>query len=140
MHTVTSAADELDAHALQVRVRELESLLKISEARCAKLEYKLQDLLRRIFDPKNEKLNPAQRALFGLPEAGASASPVPTTAAPGTSTDACAKRKKGGGRRPPPENLPVRREVIDLPLLPHDFARLHPQTDQITGRESSPSF
>jgi hypothetical protein len=51
-------------------VRELESLLKISEAHCAKLEYKLQDLLRRIFDPKNEKLNPAQGALFGLPESG----------------------------------------------------------------------
>jgi hypothetical protein len=31
-----------------VRVRELESLLKLSEARCAKLQYKLQDLLRRI--------------------------------------------------------------------------------------------
>jgi hypothetical protein len=25
------------------------------------------------------------------------------------------KRKKGGGRRPKPQNLPVRREVIDLP-------------------------
>src|SRR5207253_4950464 len=92
-----------------------ESLLKISEARCAKLEYKLQDLLRRIFDPKNEKLNPAQRALFGLPEAGTSAPPAPATAASGAATAAGAKRKKGGGRRPPPENLPVRREVIDLP-------------------------
>src|SRR5271170_6627220 len=115
MHTAISALDELDAPALRVRMRELESLLKISEARCARLEYKLQDLLRRIFDPKNEKLNPAQRALFGLPEAGASVPSVPTTAASGTSTDAHAKRKKGGGRRPPPENLPVRREVIDLP-------------------------
>ncbi len=54
----------------EVRVRELESLLKLSEARCTKLEYKLQDLLRRVFGPKNEKLNPAQRALFGIPGAG----------------------------------------------------------------------
>jgi transposase len=115
MHTATSAQDELDAPALRVRVRELESLLKISEARCAKLEYKLQDLLRRIFDPKNEKLNPAQRALFGLPEAGASLPPAQATVASGAATAASAKRKKGGGRRPPPENLPVRREVIDLP-------------------------
>ena len=107
MHTVTSAADELDAHALQVRVRELESLLKISEARCAKLEYKLQDLLRRIFDPKNEKLNPAQRALFGLPEAGASASPVPTTAASGTSTDGLCEAQEGR-RTPPPSREPPR--------------------------------
>jgi hypothetical protein len=110
-----TAAPRNETQALQVRVRELESLLKISEARCAKLEYKLQDLLRRIFDPKNEKLNPAQRALFGLPEAGASPPPAQATAASGAATAASAKRKKGGGRRPPPENLPVRREVIDLP-------------------------
>lgn len=115
MHTAASVLDEIDAPALRVRVRELESRLKISEARCAKLEYKLQDLLRRIFEPKNEKLNPAQRALFGLPEAGAAAPPVQTTAVSGSSSSTSAKRKKGGGRRPHPENLPVRREVIDLP-------------------------
>jgi len=96
-------------------VRELESLLKLSEARCAKLEYKLQDLLRRIFDPKNEKLNPVQLALFGLPEAGTSAPPAQATAASGAAIAASGKRKKGGGRRPHPQNLPVRREVIDLP-------------------------
>jgi hypothetical protein len=44
-------------------------LLKLSEARCAKLEYKLQDLLRRVYGPKNERLNPDQRALFGIPAA-----------------------------------------------------------------------
>jgi transposase len=114
MPTLTSAL-QTDREALQTRVRELESLLKISEARCAKLEYKLQDLLRRIFNPKNEKLNPAQRALFGLPEAGASPPPAQTAAGSATSTATGAKRKKGGGRRPHPQNLPVRREVIDLP-------------------------
>jgi hypothetical protein len=62
----------------------------------------------------NKKLNSAQRALFGLPEAGA-ASPVQLAARSGTSTAAGAKRKKGGGRRPKPQNLPVHREVIDLP-------------------------
>src|SRR5579862_5963783 len=108
-----TASPPNETEALQIRVRELESLLKISEARCAKLEYKLQDLLRRIFDPKNEKLDPAQRALFGLPEAGACPAPAQAVTA-SVATAASVKRKKGGGRRPPPENLPVRREVIDL--------------------------
>ena len=115
MHTATSAPDELDVHSLQVRVRELESLLKLSEARCAKLQYKLQDLLRRIYGPKNEKLNPDQRALFGIPVPGeclAALQPTTTSEATGA---AGRKRKKGGGRRPKPQNLPVRREVIDLP-------------------------
>jgi transposase len=114
MQPATSASDELDAQTLLARVRQLESLLKISEARCAKLEYKLQDLLRRIFDPKSEKLNPDQRALFGILEPAAvavPAQPATTSEASGIQT----KRKKGGGRRPKPQNLPVRREVLDLP-------------------------
>jgi transposase len=51
---------------------------------------------------------------FGLREDGA-AIPPPLAAASETSIAAAAKRKKGGGRRPKPQNLPVRREVIDLP-------------------------
>ena len=55
-----------DPEVLLARIRELESRLKISEARCGNLEYKLQDLLRRIYSPKSEKLNPAQWALFEI--------------------------------------------------------------------------
>jgi transposase len=112
--STAAATAQTDRDALLARVRQLESQLKNSEARCAKLEYKLQDLLRRIFNPKSEKLNPAQQALFGLLETGAVV-PVPLLTASETSTAAAAKRKKGGGRRPKPQNLPVRREVIDLP-------------------------
>jgi transposase len=115
MRTATSAPDELDAHPLQVRVRELESLLKLSEARCAKLEYKLQDLLRRVYGPKNESLNPDQRALFGIPAPGEILEPVQPTRTSEASGAEGTKRKKRGGRRPKPQNLPVRREVIDLP-------------------------
>ena len=50
MHTVTATPQDLDREALLSRVRELESLLKNSEARCAKLQYKLDDLLRRMFN------------------------------------------------------------------------------------------
>jgi transposase len=105
--------DPNDCEALRCRVRELQSLLRLSEARCAKLEYKLQDLLRRVFGAKNEKLNPAQRVLFGLSEADklSAAAPAATTRALSTG----APRKKRGGRRPKPEHLPIVREVIDLP-------------------------
>lgn len=113
MATATSA-DPIDFEALRSRVRELESLLKISEARCAKLEYKLQDLLRRVFSAKSEKLNPAQRLLFGLPEADALSVLSPPAASSATTTTASASGKKRSGRRPKPDNLPVVREVIDL--------------------------
>ncbi len=95
-------------------VRALQSELKISNLRCARLEYKMRDLLRRIYDAKSEKLNPAQRLLFGiLAEApiGAAASTSVNTKQSATAVP----KKRGGGRRPKPENLPVRRRVIDLP-------------------------
>ena len=111
MHTVTATPQDLDREALLSRVRELESLLKNSEARCAQLQYKLDDLLRRMYGPKSEKLNPAQRLLFGLTEQPGML-PTPPRSAAGTGGS---RRKRSGGRRTPPQNLPVQREVIDLP-------------------------
>ena len=67
---------------------EVESLLKHSEARCAKLQYKLDDLLRRMFNPKSEKLNPTQRLLFGLTEQPAML-PTPPRSAAGTGCSVC---------------------------------------------------
>jgi transposase len=111
-HTNTPV-DELDAW--KARARELESLLKHWELRYAKLEYKHNDLLRRIFGPKNEALSPDQRALFGIGVAPLQ-SPPPSNATPQASaTSATKPKRKGGGRRPKPENLPVHREVIELP-------------------------
>ena len=48
--------EQHDPQILLARIGELESRLKLSEARCEKLQYKLQDLLRRIYSPKSEKL------------------------------------------------------------------------------------
>jgi transposase len=104
-----------DPQVLLARIRELESRLRISEARCGKLEYKLHDLLRRIYSPKNEKLNPAQWALFEV--AGADPAFIQelkkSASTAGSSSEA--RRHRSGGRRRAPENLPVKREVIDLP-------------------------
>lgn len=109
-----ASALTIDPAALQSRVRELESLLKLSEARCAKLEYKLQDMQRRIFGPKSEKLNPAQRLLFGLLESSEVLRPAQPTQSAAKQLPA-SRRRTGGGRRNAPAHLPVHREVIDLP-------------------------
>jgi hypothetical protein len=102
-----------DLVALQAMVRELQSKLKFSDLRCEKLEYKLRDLIRRVYGEKSEKLSPAQRLLFGvLEEQAIVASTQPALLCEVKKT---ASRRKGGGRHPKPENLPVRREVIDLP-------------------------
>src|ERR1700676_1910914 len=103
-----------DVTALQAMVRALQSELKISNLRCARLEYKMRDLIRRIYDAKSEKLNPAQRLLLGILDA-APIEPPATSTAPNDPQSSRPNKKRGGGRRPKPENLPVRRRVIDLP-------------------------
>jgi len=116
MTKTTHLTDSLPAEvtALQAMVRTLQSELKISNLRCARLEYKMRDLIRRIYDAKTDKLNPAQRLLFGILDE----TPI-EAAAPSTATNdqqaSRANKKRGGGRRPKPENLPVRRRIIDLP-------------------------
>jgi len=115
----SSTADALPAEvtALQSMVRALQSELKISNLRCARLEYKMRDLLRRIYDAKSEKLNPAQRLLFGiLDEAPIALVPGSTVSTDKQASSASAKRRGGGGR-PKPENLPIRRRLIDLPAV-----------------------
>lgn len=104
-----------DVATLQALVRELQSQLKISNLRGDRLEYKLRDLIRRMYGAKTEKLNPAQRLLFGILEEQQMAAALLPAASNNTQTMASAGKKKGGGRRPKPENLPIRRQLIDLP-------------------------
>jgi transposase len=100
--------------ALKARVKELESLLQISELRCAKLDYRLRDLLDRLYAPKGDSLNPAQKLLFGLIDTD-EVIQAPLAEAVKKDHTASGKTHQGGGRYPKPENLPVVRQVIDLP-------------------------
>src|SRR5580704_7119191 len=104
-----------DVSALQALVRELRSELKISNLRCARLEYKMRDLIRRMYDAKSEKLNPAQRLLFGILDETPIVPPAASTAPNDTQVSTGSTKKRGGGRKPKPENLPLRRRFIDLP-------------------------
>ena len=93
-----------------------------------KLQHQLEQLLRRIYGRKSEKLDPNQLFLFArelLETAGddpaAAGEPTP---APSQETVPAAKpappKKPGHGRKPLPKHLPRRREVHDVPaeLLP----------------------
>jgi len=104
-----------DVTMLQALVRELQSQLKISNLRGDRLEYKLRDLIRRMYGAKSEKLNPAQRLLFGILEENQVAAALLPISTNNTQTTTGLGRKKGGGRNPKPENLPIRRQLIDLP-------------------------
>jgi transposase len=107
----TPITDEL--FALRARVKQLESLLQNSELRNAKLDYRLRDLLDRLYGPKGDTLNPAQKLLFGLIDTDEL--PTPPSESEKKADTATSKKKKGGGRLPKPDNLPVVRKVIDLP-------------------------
>jgi transposase len=127
-----------DVTALQALVRELRSELKISTLRCARLEYKMRDLIRRLYGPKSEKLNPAQRLLFGILDEASLEPPATGTAPNEQSASIGAKKKRGGGRKPKPENLPVRRRLIDL--LPEQKEGLVKIREEITEQiEYQPS-
>jgi transposase len=127
-----------DVAALQALVRELQSELKISTLRCARLEYKMRDLIRRMYGPKSEKLNPAQRLLFGILDETPIEAPATGTASNDKSASTATTKKRGGGRKPKPENLPVRRRLIDL--LPEQKEGLVKIREEITEQiEYQPS-
>ena len=93
------------------RLREENRLLQFAKTRA---EEKLKDLLRRFFGPKSEKMDPAQLRL--ALESIQADEVLVEEEPPAPQAEPSAPRKHhGGGRRPVPENLPVVREVIDVP-------------------------
>ena len=119
-----------DTATLQTLVRDLQSQLKMSNLRADRLEYKLRDLIRHMYGAKTEKLNRAQRLLFGILEESVVAAEVPPASSAHTSSAAGTSKKKGGGRKPKPENrLHLVRPVYAHPKKEHApiVAALPPQ-------------
>ncbi|MCI0433321.1 MAG: transposase, partial [Gemmatimonadetes bacterium] len=79
-------------------------------------EYKLQDLLRRLYGAKSEQFDSGQYALllaeFAADQALAQAQPTPPLT---PQTPRAAAPRRGGGRRPAPEHLPIERIELDPP-------------------------
>lgn len=113
----TAAAEHLpdDPALLKEMIRELLATLAGERHQRATLERKLEQLLRRLYGPRNETVDADQLPLFaGLTEpAGAPPVPAGEVAAEETAT---APRRKGHGRRPLPKDLPRERKVYDVPV------------------------
>jgi transposase len=102
---------------LQRQIAELQSQLRIAKTGWERAEWKLQQLLRKLFGAKSEKIDPNQLALLsGQIEAdqelaAETAPPIPALPVEPESN----KAKKGGGRHPAPRHLNIETTLIDLP-------------------------
>jgi transposase len=101
--------------ALGTLQRELELTRREYELKLAEAQAKLKDLLRRLFGPSSEKIDPKQHLLalesLEADQALAAAEPPAPTQPP----EPPKPRAQRGARRPIPANLPVERVVHDLP-------------------------
>ncbi|WP_206108265.1 IS66 family transposase [Paludisphaera soli] len=97
-------------------IREMAASLRDAQRQVEQLGHRLDLLLRRLFGPRSERVDPGQLLLFfgdgaeGTPDAvPAPESPVESPAPPPTG------RAKGHGRKPLPADLPRERRVHELP-------------------------
>src|SRR4051812_41192152 len=97
------------AHRL---IRELLATLRQQTHLNESLQHQLEQLLRRLYGKKSEKLDPNQLLLFPreiLEAGGPEITPEPTPAA-------ARPPAQGHGRKPLPASLPRKRIVHDVPL------------------------
>lgn len=96
-----------DARALVV---ELTASLRKEQRLRTQYEQRVQELLRRLYGPRAERIDPAQLLLFAQ-ELAAAAAPVEEEA---PDEAAAPPRKKGHGRKPLPKELPRQRVEHDI--------------------------
>jgi transposase len=103
-----------DPTVLKEIVAQQHEQLICSQRKIEQLEHRLDLLLRRIYGPRSEHVDPNQLALFELGSGGTSPPPLVAVVEekPAEKTESPAK---GHGRRQFPKNLERRRKVIDIP-------------------------
>jgi transposase len=115
--TMSPSAPEVaaaDVTTLKAMVVELMAALHTSQQRVATLEHRLDQVLRRMYGQKSERIDPAQRLLF-VDEEAAPTPAVEEPASPESSAETKnVSRKKGHGRAGLPKNLPRVRQPHDL--------------------------
>jgi transposase len=92
------------------------------------LEHQLDQLFKRLYGPRADRLNPEQGTSFGDPRPDP-ASPPPVEPPPPPSPHA--KPQKGHGRAPMPANLRRERVVIDIPEAEKHVVRSETQCDEL---------
>ena len=99
-----------DPALLQGIVRELLAANRELQRRHDQLAHRLDLLLKRVYGPRADHLNPHQPSLFEEPD---DAEPLPPPSEPPVRSPAI--RKTGHGRKTIPETLRRETEVIDVP-------------------------
>ena len=99
-----------DVETLQRMIRELLVTLHSSQQRNDKLAHQLDQLLRRLYGPRAERIDPRQLSLFEPPPA----EPEPAVPPPVEPPSARPATRVGHGRRRLPESLPRRQVVHEL--------------------------
>lgn len=104
-----------DVATLKALICELLAAIEQTKQRNAQLEHRLDQLLRRVYGQKSEKLDPAQLLLFVEDEpAPSSTENSPQTAVEPKTETITVTRTKGHGRRALPADLPRVRKLHDL--------------------------
>src|SRR3954447_20454333 len=103
--TTVSAVDPADLPddpaLLKAMLAEVLSALRASLQEGERVRERLDQLLRRLYGPRSERLHPDQLLLFADPPAEEDRTPPPTNP-----EEALKPRRKGHGRRPLPKHLP----------------------------------
>jgi len=122
-NTTTAPTLPSDLALCHAVIAEMHAQLVSSQRTIEQLEHRLDMLLRRMFGPRSERVDPNQLSLFEVLGEEPTAAPPPAPAEPPPATagyplagDAAAKPERNGhGRRRFSEKLPRRRKVIDIP-------------------------
>src|SRR6266404_2427773 len=85
-----------DPALLKAMLAELLAVLRTSRQEGERLRERLDQLLRRLYGPRSERLHPDQLLLFAEPPAEEDRTPPPPT----NPEEAVKPRRKGHGRRP----------------------------------------
>ena len=112
--TAVSAVDPTDlpddTALLKAMLAEALAALRASRNEAEQLRQRMDQLLRRLFGRRSERLNPDQLLLFDDPSANEAVAP----ATPTDAEEAAKPRRKGHGRQQLPRHLPRDRRVYEL--------------------------
>jgi transposase len=99
-----------DAALLKAMLAEALAALRASRNEAEQLRQRMDQLLRRLFGRRSERLNPDQLLLFAEPSADEAVAPPPPT----DPSESAKPRRRGHGRQQLPEHLPRDRRVYEL--------------------------
>src|SRR4051794_8145355 len=100
-----------DPALLKAMLAEVLAALRASRQEGERLRERLDQLLRRLYGPRSERLDPNQRLLFPEAQSDEKLAPPPST----DPDEATKPRRKGHGRQRLPKHLPRDRRVYELP-------------------------